>query len=34
MEDVIQLDSEEDDNHAGDPFEVSKGNKTARCTEF
>lgn len=34
-EDVIQLDSDEDDRDAGDPLEISKGNETAtRCTEF
>ena len=34
-EDVIQLDSDEDDSEAGDPLEISKGNETAtRCTEF
>ena len=26
IEDVIQLDSDEDDSDAGDPFEISKGN--------
>ena len=34
-EDVIQLDSDEDDSDAGDPLEISKGNEAATsCTEF
>lgn len=35
IEDVIQLDSDEDNSDSGDPFEISKGNETAtKCTEF